>query len=73
LREIAFCEKSMHRLFPFSECQAHFRATDRKASIRLSPTSLEDINTLVKMGYVEIRGEKPALTASRLSEMDIGD
>jgi hypothetical protein len=39
---------------------------------KLSPPSPEDINTSVKRGYVEIRGEKPALTASGLSEM-VGD
>lgn len=41
--------------------------------LKLSPASPDDINTLVKMGYVEIRDEQPRVTASGLSEMEYGD
>lgn len=38
-----------------------------------SPPSPEDISLLVKMGYVEIRDDEPIVTASGLSEMNLGD
>jgi hypothetical protein len=41
--------------------------------LKWSPAAPEDIQTLVEMGYVEVRDEKPAVTASGMSEMDIGD
>jgi hypothetical protein len=41
--------------------------------LKLSPASPEDINTLVKMGYVEMRDEKLVVTSSGLAGMDIGD
>ena len=41
--------------------------------LKLSPASPEDINTLVKMGYVEMRDEKPMITESGTIEIEIGD
>jgi hypothetical protein len=41
--------------------------------LKLSPASPEDIDTLVKMGFVEIRGDKPMITAAGLTELDYGD
>jgi hypothetical protein len=41
--------------------------------LKLSPPSAEDIQTLVAMGYVEMRDETPTITSSGVTEMDIGD
>jgi hypothetical protein len=41
--------------------------------LKLSPASPEDIETLVKMGFVEMRNDKPMITASGLTELDYGD
>jgi hypothetical protein len=45
----------------------------RSDRLKLTPASPEDINTLVKMGYVEMQDDKPVVTSSGLAEMDIGD
>jgi hypothetical protein len=45
----------------------------RSNRLKGSPASPEDLRTLTKMGYVEMRDEVPAVTASDLPEIDIGD
>jgi hypothetical protein len=40
--------------------------------LKLSPLSAEDTKTLVAMGYVEMRDETPTITASGVTEMDVG-
>jgi hypothetical protein len=41
--------------------------------LKLGPASPEDIQMLVAMGYVEIKDDRPRITASGLTEMDYGD
>jgi hypothetical protein len=41
--------------------------------LKLTPASPEDIKTLEKMGYVEMKDDKPVVTSSGLDEMEIGD
>ena len=41
--------------------------------INWSPVSLDDLNTLREMGYIEMINDEPVITLAGMDEMDIGD
>jgi hypothetical protein len=41
--------------------------------LKLSPPAPEDIQTLIHMGYVEMRYDRPVITSSGISELDRAD
>jgi hypothetical protein len=45
----------------------------RSNRLKWTPASPEDVRTLINMGYVEMKGDNPVVTALGLSEIDIGD
>jgi hypothetical protein len=45
----------------------------RANRLKLSPPEPDDLKTLLNMGYIEMRDERPVVTGSGLTEMDYGD
>ena len=41
--------------------------------LKLSPPSGDDLQTLIDMGYVEMRDDRPFVTGAGVNEMDQGD
>ena len=41
--------------------------------LKLSPPDPADVQKLVEMGYVEMRGDEPVITSEGSHEVDIGD
>lgn len=41
--------------------------------LKWNPVSRDDLQTLIDMGYVEMKGEEPVLTLTGMDEKEIGD